>query len=136
MNIQVKRAFKSYSLFVTKKTIKKETGSSWIFLQFPLFCYPVNVLTPRSGSTKWWMNIVSITTTRISQRYILSYFYRVLWAFFLSIFSKFSLETVHLRMIGEIFQIYGVQITGKSICESKNWIYTFLYSCLPRKTLP
>ena len=37
-------------------------------------------------------------------------------------------------MVRENFQIYGVEITGKSICESKNWIYSFLV-ILSYKTL-
>ena len=38
-------------------------------------------------------------------------------------------------MVAEKFQIYSVKITGKYICETKNWIYSFLF--VPRsKTLP
>ena len=38
-------------------------------------------------------------------------------------------------MIAEKFQICSFKITGKYICESKNWIYSFLL--MPKsKTLP
>ena len=44
----VKRAFKSYSYFVTiKKTIKKQAGSAWNFLQLPLFLLPPQCLKPK-----------------------------------------------------------------------------------------
>ena len=35
-------------------------------------------------------------------------------------------------MIAQKFQIHGVKITGKYICESKNWIWLLP----PSKTLP
>ena len=38
-------------------------------------------------------------------------------------------------MVVEKFQIYGVKITGKYICESKNWICSFLLMA-PSKNLP
>ena len=38
-------------------------------------------------------------------------------------------------MVAEKFQIYGVKITCKYICESKNWISSFLV-IPPSKTLP
>ena len=41
---------------------------------------------------------------------------------------------IYLTMAGENFKIYGVQITRKCICKSKNWKYTLLMS--PGKTLP
>ena len=36
------------------------------------------------------------------------------------IFVEFSHKPVYLIMVGKNFQIYGVQITGKCICESDN----------------
>ena len=43
------------------------------------------------------------------------------------IFLKFFFQTcISLTMIDEKFQIHGVKITGKYICESKNWIWSFL----------
>ena len=38
-------------------------------------------------------------------------------------------------MVADKFQIYGVKITGKYICESKSWICSFLLMPLS-KTLP
>ena len=38
-------------------------------------------------------------------------------------------------MVVEKFQIYGVKITGKYLCESKKWICSFLLMP-PSKTLP
>ena len=38
-------------------------------------------------------------------------------------------------MVGENFLIYAVQITGKCICESKTYIYSFTLMP-PSKTLP
>ena len=38
-------------------------------------------------------------------------------------------------MVAEKFPIYSVKITGKYICESKNWIRSFLLMP-PSKTLP
>ena len=58
--IWVKRAFKSY-FFVTKKRIRKQTGSAWNFLQPTIqVCrvtytpgFKINVSTLRSESPKW-----------------------------------------------------------------------------------
>ena len=38
-------------------------------------------------------------------------------------------------MVAEKVQIYGAKITGRYICESKNWICSFLPMLLS-KTLP
>ena len=39
--------------------------------------------------------------------------------FYLSrIFVEFSVKPVYPTMVDENFQIYGIQITGKSICDS------------------
>ena len=55
----------------------------------------------------------------IAQGYILLYFYRLLWVIFFSrIFVAFSHKTVY-PPIGENFQIYVVQITGKCNLELK-----------------
>ena len=52
--------------------------------------------------------------------------------------SKISLELflmpVYPTLVGEKFQIYGVKIIEKGICQSKNWIYLFLLMP-PSKTL-
>ena len=37
----------------------------------------------------------------------------------LIIFGEFSVKLVYLTMVGEYFQIYGVQITGKCILQVK-----------------
>ena len=51
------------------------------------------------------------------------YFCRPLKALPLSrIFVEFSLELVYTTMVMEDFQVYGVQITGKNICGSKNLV--------------
>ena len=39
------------------------------------------------------------------------------------------------NMVAEKFQIYNVKKTGKYICESKNWICSFLLMA-PSKTFP
>ena len=39
-------------------------------------------------------------------------------------------------MVGEIFQIYGAQITGKCICESYKIERRTFHSCPLGKTLP
>ena len=36
-------------------------------------------------------------------------------------------SNLYPTMVAETFQIYGVKITGKEICESKNWICSFLF---------
>ena len=42
------------------------------------------------------------------------------------IFLEFFHKPVYSTMVVEKFQIYVVTITGKYICESKNWICLFL----------
>ena len=55
--------------------------------------------------------------------------------FYLSRIFEFFPKPVYSTIVAEKFQIYGVRITGKYICESKNWIYSFLL--MPTsKTLP
>ena len=51
------------------------------------------------------------------------------------IFVDFLLKTVYPTMVVEKFQIYDVKFTGKCICESNNWIFSFSLM-LPSKTLP
>ena len=50
-------------------------------------------------------------------------------------FLNFFPKPAYFTMVAEKFQIYGVKITGKYICESKNWICSFLLMP-PSKTLP
>ena len=52
------------------------------------------------------------------------------------IFVEFSLKTCMFHQVWGKFQIYGVQITRKCNCESKNWIETFFTHPSPRKTSP
>ena len=47
-------------------------------------------------------------------------------------FLNFFLIPVYLTMVAKKFQIDGVKITGKYICESKHWICLLMP---PRKTL-
>ena len=42
------------------------------------------------------------------------------------IFDEFSLKPVYPTTFGKYFQIYGIEITKKYICESQNLIWTFL----------
>ena len=51
------------------------------------------------------------------------------------IFFDFFLKPVYPTMFSEKSQIYGVKINGKYICESKNWICSFLHTH-PNKTPP
>ena len=44
-------------------------------------------------------------------------------------------KPVYPTMFAEKFQIYGIKVTGKYICESKNWICSFLLM-YPSKTFP
>ena len=53
------------------------------------------------------------------------YFY-ISKGFISRIFLDFFLKPIYSIMITEKFQIYSVKITGKYICESKNWICSFL----------
>ena len=51
------------------------------------------------------------------------------------IFLEFFLKPVFCTMVAEKFQIHGVKITEKCICESKSSIYSFLLLSLS-KSLP
>ena len=47
----------------------------------------------------------------------------------------FFLKPTYPTMVGKKIQIYGVNITWKYICESKDWIFSFSLTP-PSKTLP
>ena len=44
------------------------------------------------------------------------------------IFLEFFHKPVYSTMVVEKFQIYAVKITGKYICESKNWMFIFTHA--------
>ena len=81
MKVQNKRAFKSY-IFITKHGKKADSHCCKFYLKKEFYSllsplFSKNIANPRSGSTKWYMNIVSITTLVLHdqlQGYILSYF--------------------------------------------------------------
>ena len=59
------------------------------------------------------------SSSGLTLKYIVSYFYRLLGALFLlRIFVGFSLKPEYSIMVGENFQIYVI-ITGKCIYEPK-----------------
>ena len=63
------------------------------------------------------MLIPTLVLQDYTKGFILSYFYRPLWALPLSRHVvEFSLRPLYPTMIGDSFQIYGVQITEKFIC--------------------
>ena len=69
----------------------------------------------------------------MAQGYILLYFYRLLWViFFFRIFVAFSHKTVY-PPIGENFQIYVVQITGKCNLELKKTESSHFFPHSPSK---
>ena len=94
---------------------------AWTFFQ----TFAWNISTLRSGSFR--INFKD-TPSHISMDsygvYVLS---RMLLEFFL--------KPVFRTMVAEKFQIHSVTITGKCICESKNWICSFLFMSLS-KNLP
>lgn len=47
--------------------------------------------------------------------------------------SFFLLKPVYTTMVGEIFHIYGIKVTGKYICDSKNLL---ILNISPSKILP
>ena len=76
------------------------------------------------------------SSSGLTLKYIVSYFYRLLGALFLlRIFVGFSLKPEYSIMVGENFQIYVI-ITGKCIYEPKIWIYKFLLMVPARQNLP
>ena len=77
-------------------------------------------------------HLIFLWTTLIL--HISIYFY-ISKGFISRIFLDFFLKPIYSTMITEKFQIHSVKITGKYICESKNWICSFLLMP-PRKTLP
>ena len=130
-------SFKSHFLS-PKKQKNRQPHFVWNFLQSPIqacrfahfkinapiFCYPFifDFRNLRSGSTKWQMNILSITTLvfRINFKdtpcHISMEFYRD----FSRIFLEFFLKPIYPTIVMEKFQIYGVKITGIKIhCDSK-----------------
>ena len=55
---------------------------------------------------------------------MLSYFYGLVKGFYLPrVFVEFFSKPVYSTMVAEKFQIYSVKITGKYICESKDWFF-------------
>ena len=82
-----------------------------------------NVLILRSCLTKWLRNICRFPnwSFRINLKNISSSHISIdkLAFSFFKIFVDFSLKPVYPTMVGDKFQIDGVQITGKCICESK-----------------
>ena len=157
MKVQVKRALKSY-FFVIKRRIKKQTGSAWNFLQFPIqmcrgayipyfkinapiFCCSIfleECLNPQFRINKM-LNEHTVDyqpsplelTSRIQPLIFL-------WTSkgFISqeYFLNFSQTCISHHGCGK-FQILGVKITGKYICELKNLICLSLLM-YPNKTLP
>ena len=72
---------------------------------------------------------------RINVKGVPSYFYGFLRSLSHSKISlEFFLKPVYPTLVGEKFQIYGVKIIEKGICQSKNWICLFLLMP-PSKTL-
>ena len=51
------------------------------------------------------------------------------------IFLRAFLKPVYPTVVAKKFQIYGVKITGKYICDTKSWICSFL-PISPNKTSP
>ena len=68
-------------------------------------------------------HLIFLWTTLIL--HISIYFY-ISKGFISRIFLDFFLKPIYSTMITEKFQIHSVKITGKYICESKNWICSFL----------
>ena len=145
-------------LFVTKKVVKKKAGSAWNFFNLQYQCVEVHIspnsklmppfsvvpsflkiiTTLRSGLTKWinkhtfnYHHNPSQLTSRIHPL-IFPWTHKG----FISPESLiFFPKPVYSTMVVEKLQIHCVRITGKYICESKNWICSFLL--MPSsKTLP
>ena len=51
-------------------------------------------------------------------------------------FLEFFLKPVFRTIVAENFQIHGVKITGKYICESKSWTCSFLLMPLSKNLPP
>ena len=141
--------------FVTKKVIKKQTGSVWNFLQLPIpVCRGANTPYFKINAPIFCCPLFSEnylnTQVRINKRLnkhnvdyhpslsqLRSRIHPVIFVWplkgftFLESFLNFFLNLS--TMVSN--QIYGVQITGKYICQSKNWICLFLF-VPPSKTLP
>ena len=142
-------SFKSHFLS-PKKQKNRQPDFVWNFLQSPIqacrfayfkinapiFCYPFifDFRNLRSGSTKWQMNILSITTLvfRINFKdtpcHISLEFYRD----FSRIFLGFFLKPIYPTIVMEKFQIYGVKITGRYIVIQKLNLFIFVHA--PKQT--
>ena len=95
-------------------------------MSYHVTSFSKNVLILRSCLTKWlrnmcrfpnWsfrINLKNRSSSHISIDKLAFSFFRI--------YVDFSLKPVYPTMVGDKFQIDGVQITGKCICESKNRI--------------
>ena len=120
------------AFFVTKKNNKKEDlflKFVWIFFQ--TFFSGMKCLNPQVKINKM-VNEHTVDYTHPSPSELTSRIHPLifLWAPKEFIFSPeyfwiFS-QTCILHHGCRKFQIHGVEITGKCICESKNWICSFL----------
>ena len=70
-----------------------------------------DVLYMNSEGFSFWEDLLSPSPLSSGKLFLLS---------LSRIFLQFSLKPVSPTMVEENFQIYGVQITGKCICKSKN----------------
>ena len=77
--------------------------------------------------------MTTLVIQNLLQGYTLLYFYGLLRSYLSRIFPEFFLKPVYPTMVAKEFQIDGVKITGKYMCESKNLICLFMP---PIKTLP
>ena len=149
------------AIFSSPRTIRKQTDSAWNFLQppiqvcrsayisyfkitpAPIFCWAPsfwkNASILRSGSTKEMVKkhtadchpSPSELTSRIHPLIFLWTPKGCIYPIFLEFFLKPGYPT----KVVEKFQILGVKITGKYICELKSWICLFLLMS-PSKILP
>ena len=138
------------NFFVTKKVMKKQTGSAWNFFQPPIqvcrgayilyfkintliFCCPHSFeenLNPQirinkmvSEHTVDYHHSLSELVSRI---YSLLFVWTLKGFISTEYFFNFFLKPVYPTMVVERFQICVYKITGKYICKSKNWIRSFL----------
>lgn len=138
-----------YILFLLPIKIKKQTALHEIFFNFqckcaagdstpyfkinaPLFLYPLNFkeyLNPQIRINKMENKFRLLPQSfRINLKYRFSHpLLRPVRAFSLArSFVEFFLKSVYPSMVGKLFQMKGLQITGKYIFKSKNIIKTFL----------
>ena len=157
MKLQVKRAFKSY-FFCNQKSNKKAGQLCMKFssasnisvqrclyllfqIQCPIFCCPLfskNYLNPQARINKM-IKKYSVdyhrSPSQLTSRIHPLIFLRTPRGLSLQIFLEFFPKPGYSTMVAEKFQIYGVKVTGKYICESKNLTCSFLLMP-PSKTLP